>query len=66
MKLERAVWGWGKEVLRVEKGRKEKTVDGYTQHKSRRKGQWGGKGDSQKGDWELGEGKRRSTDMKFV
>lgn len=24
---------------RAEKGRKEKTVDGYTQHKSRRKGQ---------------------------
>lgn len=38
----------------------------YTRHKSRRKGQWGEEGDSQEGDRELGEGKRRSTDMKFV
>lgn len=29
MKLERAVWGWGKEVLRAEEGRKEKTVGGW-------------------------------------
>lgn len=38
----------------------------YTRHKSRRKGRWGEEGDSQEGDQERGEGKRRSNDMKFV